>query len=141
MVKERTLKLFTILTVLSCIMGLFTICAIFLSACSKDAPEKPQEIQIGHPVTDERAVDRGPVNLGGQAPARSGQAAAKEAEVKGGAFQGLDPAKVAKLSPAARKVLEERQAFREKTKANPNMTGDEFMKAANGGREVQPPKY
>lgn len=104
--------------------------SISLPACGKDKEKKFEA------KTEAAAPDRGLVNLGGQAPPKG-----QEATPKSGPYRGLDPAKVAKLSPEARKMLEESNALTKKRLENSGMSGADYMKAAGGGREVQPPKF
>lgn len=110
----------------------FLALALLLPACGK-SEEKQPEIKFGHAVVDERAVDKGPVNLGQPQDKPSGPA-------KSGAYQGLDPAKVEKLSPEARRTLERDAELAKKAK-DQNMSGAEFMKAASGGELPKPPKF
>lgn len=103
---------------------------LVLSACSKEEPKK-EAIKLGREETDPNAKAPAPVELGVDT----------KAQAKSGAYRGLDPAKVEKLSPEARKMLEDSNALTEKRKANPGMSGAEYMKAAGGGQEVKPPKF
>lgn len=103
---------------------------LVLAACSKEEPKK-EAIKLGREETDPNAKAPAPVELGTDT----------KAQAKNGAYRGLDPAKVEKLSPEARKMLEESDALAAKSKANPNMNGAEFMKAAGGGRELKQPKF
>lgn len=106
------------------------ILAILLSACGKSEDHKPSST-----VSKEVAPDRGTVDLSG----KTGQKGS--VSPKTGAYQGLDPAKVEELSPEAKAMLKRRQALRDKTAANPNMNGADFMKGAGGGREIKEPKF
>lgn len=107
----------------------FLALALLLPACGK-SEEKQPEIKFGHAVVDERAVDKGPVNLG------QPQQGSNSAPAKSGAYQGLDPEKVKNLSPEARRVLENSEAARQKRLNKANMTDREYM-----GELPKPPKF
>lgn len=104
--------------------------SMILSACGQDKDKKIEA------KTEAVAPDRGPVNLGGQASAKGGQAAART-DVP----QGYDPAKWDKMPEATKKLIARDSALTKKRLENPGMSGADYMKAAGGGREVQPPKF
>lgn len=101
-----------------------------IPACSGSKEEKkPKAVNL--PSSLDGPVAPPPANAKGK-PA---------ATAKAGAYRGLDPAKVEKLSPEAKRMLEDSEALRQKAATNPNMSGEEFMKAARGGEPQKPYKF
>jgi len=108
----------------------FGLClALLLSACGKAKDEE----KMAPGVTDV-APDRGSVDLG--APGHG-----KPAKAANGTPRGYDPEKWARLPEATKKLIEQEDELTRKRKANPNMSNEEYLKAASGGEKPKEYKF